>query len=64
MANIEIDGKSYETNKLSDEAKSQLASIQECDRKIRDLQSQLAIVQTARLAYGMALSNELPKSED
>jgi hypothetical protein len=45
---IKIDNKDYDTDKLSDEAKSQLTNIQVCDQEIQRLQVQLAIAQTAR----------------
>ena len=58
---ITIDGKTYEIDKLSDEAKGQLASLQITDKEIASLKSQLAIAQTARNAYANALANALPK---
>lgn len=58
---ITIDGKTYEIDKLSDEAKGQLASLQITDKEIASLKSQLAIAQTARNAYAKALANALPK---
>lgn len=61
MPIIKIDNKDYDTDKLSDEAKSQLANIQVCDQEIQRLQVQLAIAQTARIAYARALGEALPK---
>ena len=63
MPTITIDGTEYDTDQLSDNAKAQLASLQACENKIRQLQIDLAIVQTARQAYGLALKGELPESE-
>ena len=62
MANITIDGVEYDVDQLSDNAKAQLASLQACENKIRQLQTELAMVQTARTAYGMALKGELPEN--
>lgn len=60
---IDIDGKSYELDKLSDEAKSQLGNIQAVDAELKRLQQQTAIAQTARNAYARALQEELAKLE-
>ena len=57
---ISIDGLDYPIDALSDNAKAQLASVQVVDRRIANLQEELAILQTARIAYGNALKQELP----
>ena len=59
MPNITIDGKEYDTDKLSDEARNQLISIQFVDRKIQELNLELAAYQTARNAYASALTDML-----
>lgn len=61
MPIINIDGVEYDSDKLSDNAKAQLASLQACENKIRQLQAELAMVQTARTAYGLGLKGELPE---
>jgi hypothetical protein len=61
MITQNIDGRDYETEQLSDAAKAQLANIKLVDQKIAQLKQKLAIVQTARNAYGRALQAELPK---
>ena len=61
MAKVTIDGKEYDTDTLSDEAKKQLMSMQICDQRIQMLQRDLAISQTARIAYANALKEALPK---
>ena len=61
MATIKIDGKDYDTNKLSAQARAQLTSLQVTDAEIQRLQIQLAIAQTARSAYAKALQDELAK---
>ncbi|EQB34363.1 hypothetical protein M947_11385 [Sulfurimonas hongkongensis] len=58
---ITIDGKTYNTDKLSDEAKDQLSSLQITDKEIASLKTQTAIAQTARNAYAKALADALPK---
>ena len=61
MSTITIDEKEYEVDSLSDEAKAQLVSLQTVDKKITEAQQNLAILQTARNAYGNSLSELLPK---
>lgn len=61
MAKISIDGKEYDTDALSDEAKGHIQNIQACEQKLADLKREQAIVRTARNAYAQALKNALPK---
>ena len=61
MPIIKIDNIDYDTDKLSDEAKAQLASIQFCDQELARLKAQAAAYQTARMAYAKALKEALPK---
>jgi len=61
MPIINIDGKEYDLDDLSKEAKAQIDSIVLCDRKLAELQSEAAIIQTARNAYVAALQELLPK---
>jgi len=60
MPTIKIDNVDYDTDKLSDEAKAQLISLQFCDQELQRLQAQTAAIQTARMAYAKALQSELP----
>jgi len=60
MATLTIDGTEYDTEQLSEAAKSQVTNIQLVDQKIAQLQQELAIVQTARNAYVQALQAALP----
>jgi cell division protein ZapA (FtsZ GTPase activity inhibitor) len=60
MTTITIDKQEYELDNLSDDAKAQLASIQFVDAEIARLQSQSAVLQTARVAYAAALKAALP----
>ena len=64
MADVTIDGKRYALDALSEEAKAQLASLQFVDGKIRELQGQLAVFQTARQAYAEALKAALPEESE
>jgi len=64
MPNIKIDNIDYDTDKLSDEAKAQLVSLQFCDQELALLQAQSAAIQTARMAYAKALQSALPPAGD
>jgi len=59
MTIIKIDNVDYDTDRLSDEAKAQIEMLLATDNKIRELQRDLAIAQTARIAYGKALNGVL-----
>lgn len=56
---VTVDGKDYLIDSLSEGAAAQLLSLQAVDRRIENLQEELAILQTARIAYGNALKAEL-----
>ena len=60
MTTIKIDDVEYDADKLSDEAKAQLVSLQFCDQELQRLQAQAAAIQTARMAYAKALQAALP----
>jgi len=59
MTTIKIDDKEYDFDKLSEEAKAQLLSLQFCDQELQRLQAQAAAYQTARIAYAKALNEAL-----
>ena len=61
MSTITIDDIAYAEDDLSNEAKEELGSMQICDQRIAELQTDLRIAQTARNAYANALKNLLPK---
>ncbi len=60
MPTINIDGRAYELEQLSIEARSQLQSMQFVDAELARLQAQAAALQTARMAYAKALQAALP----
>ena len=60
MTTITIDNIEYDSDKLSDDAKAQLISLQFCDQELARLQDQAAAYQTARMAYAKALQSALP----
>jgi len=59
MPTIKIDEKDYELDHLSEEAKAQLASLQFVDAELQRLNSQIAVLQTARNAYSKVLNEAL-----
>jgi hypothetical protein len=61
MAKVTIDGKEYNTEMLSDDARNNLRNVQYCEQKLTDLKREIALVQTARNAYAQVLKNALPK---
>jgi hypothetical protein len=61
MVKIKIDGTEYDTDDLSDNAKAQVASLQFNEAHMSRLRNELAIADTARLAYSSALKKELEK---
>jgi hypothetical protein len=64
MSTITIDGKEYDTDQLSEEAKAQLASIQFVDKKIETLKNEIAVMNTARQAYAKTLGDLLNAGKD
>jgi hypothetical protein len=64
MAKIKIDDTEYDSENFSDNAKAQLASLQFSDVHINRLRNELAIADTARMAYVAALKKELENTTD
>ncbi len=60
MATLKIDNKEYDLDSLSDECRSQLASIQFVEQELVRLQAKAAALQTAKAAYLQALKASLP----
>lgn len=60
---IKIDGKEHEIELLSDEAKTQIINLRLVDQELVSIQQKLAIAQTARNTYAVALREELPDDE-
>ena len=61
MGKLTIDGKEYDNDALSEEARDNILNIRFCDGKMADLRREMAMVQTARNAYAGALQGQLPK---
>jgi len=64
MAEIKIDGKSYDTEKLSQEARNQVNNLQFVDQEIARTRAHLAVLQTARQTYAQGLKEQLEKQTD
>jgi hypothetical protein len=62
MPKITIDDIEYNTEDLSDNGKAQLASLQFLEIQMNKLNSEIAVYQTARIAYVSALKEEIQKS--
>lgn len=63
MEKVTIDGKEYEHDSLSEEARAQMTALQITDQRIAQTKQELAILQTARNAYAVALQNILSDEE-
>jgi len=61
MPTIKINDKDYDLDLLSVEAKAQLDMLIATDNKLKELQRDVAIAQTARNAYATALQALLPQ---
>lgn len=61
MATIKINDKDYDLDRLSAEAKAQLEMLIATDNKLKELQRDVAMAQTARNAYATALQALLPQ---
>ena len=61
MPKITVEGIEYNTEDLSENGKSQLASLQFLEVQMNKLKSEIAVYQTARNSYVAALKAELEK---
>ena len=61
---VTIDGREFALDSLSEAARAQLVSLKITDQEIARVQQQMAILQTARIAYANALQAELPSLVD
>ena len=62
MPKIQIDNIEYNTEDLTDNGKAQLAPLQFLEVQMNKLKSEIAVYQTARIAYIQALKDELGES--
>ena len=61
MANIKIDGKDYDSDTFSDEAKATVVSLQFVQAELQKANAQIAVLKTAESAYVNSLKNEVIK---
>ncbi len=59
MAEIKINGKSYDLDNLSENAKNQIASLQFVQSEIGRLNAKLAAFKTAEIAYSKAIEEAI-----
>lgn len=63
MPKISIDGIDYNSEDLTDNGKAQLASLQFLEVQMSKLKSEIAVYQTARNAYVVALKADVEKEK-
>ena len=61
MPTITIDGKDYDLEDLSDNAKQQVANLQFVKNELQRLEAQIGVFKTASSLYSNALNNEINK---
>ena len=61
MPKITVEGIEYNTEDLTENGKSQLASLQFLEVQMNKIKSEIAVYQTARNSYVAALKAELEK---
>tara|TARA_E500000331_G_scaffold354818_1_gene408800 strand:- start:911 stop:1093 length:183 start_codon:yes stop_codon:yes gene_type:complete len=59
MATININGKDYDADNLTDKAKANIQSLQFTKSQITRLQAQLAVYKTAEIAYAKEVQSEI-----
>jgi len=62
MPKITIDGIDYHTEDLSENGMAQLASLQFLEGQMQKIAQEIAIYQTAQMAYAQALKAEIAKA--
>ena len=63
MSEFTLDGKSYDIDQMSDEARAHLISINFADAELRKINAQRAIFETAKSVYAKALKDILEDSK-
>lgn len=64
MSKITIDNEEYLLDDLTDEVKSNIGMLHAVEQEIHRLNVQLAIAQTARIAYARVVKENLPAAPD
>jgi len=63
MPKFTVDGLEYNTEDLSDNGKAQLASLQFLEAQMNKIKAEIAVYQTAKNSYSVALKAELEKAQ-
>ena len=63
MVKVKVDGVEYDTDDMSEYAVSTSTSLRFVNSRLQQLQNELAIADTARIAYRNALKQELDKTK-
>ena len=63
MPQVQINGKDYDLESLSDDAKKNLASLQFVQTELKRLEAKLAVFRTSEAAYARALTQLLPDND-
>jgi len=63
MSQVQIDGKNYDIDSLSDDAKKNLASLQFVQAELKRLEAKVAVFKTSEAAYSRAINQLLPESD-
>ena len=63
MPQVQIDGKSYDLDSLSDDAKKNLASLQFVQTELKRLEAKVAVFKTSEAAYSRVLNQLLSESD-
>ena len=63
MAKVTIDDVEYETNDLSEKAQNTIRSLQFVEERLQQRRNELAVADTARIAYLEALKKKLSAHE-
>ncbi len=63
MPQVQINGKEYDFDSLSDDAKKNLASLQFVQTELKRLEAKIAVFKTSEVAYARAVNEFLPESD-
>ena len=63
MPKINIDGKEFELDDMSDELKQELNMVVEIDKKLRENEVEKAILMTAKNAFSAKINSMMAKEE-
>ena len=59
MAKVNIDGKEYEFDDLTNDQKAQVVSLRFVQEELKRLAAQIAVYKTAERSYSLALKDQL-----